>query len=180
MALTTISTFTAEELYSVDVAKMTAFWKNDGFPLGQYQAAASKSEAVMTVPQHGYAYAFSSLPAPPTKRKYDNAWTARSKALAYVNTARAALGHEPISRLPIGDVGNSEHCVLGRALPGSTRVGTTISFATPEMAAAVGGAWAAPVAGCGIETPEALRAFIHHFDNGHYRDLIRNEGNSPF
>lgn len=156
--------FKPGEVFSVDVdAKNNPYWKTFEYKT-QYPGEPVK---VMTM----HEYVASALPKA-QRPKGNDPWGARSKALAYVNTARAALGHKPLKRLPSGQPGSNQECVLARALPGCTGVGSHISFECPGMATTVATTWATNVSGHSVRTPDALIEFIHHFDHKHYRDLV--------
>lgn len=104
----------------------------------------------------------------------------RDKTLAYVNTARNAMGMDTLEDLPKGKLGNAQQCVIARALPDVQGVGTHIVFKNKETAAVVAQTWAAPVHFAGdksqavVTLPHVLRWFVNCFDNGHYPDLVVN------
>lgn len=163
MALTSISSFDLGEGFQVSEpveVGASPFWKATGFPLGQQYPG-------------GVVYFNDELVR---RTKSESVTAGKSKALAYVNTARVALGANPLDELPKGVPGNSGNCVLARALPGCRGVSNYIVFATIEAAAIVRDVWAMERNVVGnpksVSTPVVLRDFMMLFDAGMIPELV--------
>ena len=108
--------------------------------------------------------------------------------LGLVNSARAAMGKEPLDSLPRGRRGSSSDCVLARSLEMSFGNRSAWAVAGPrrerrEAAVVLARAWqvhAGVVNRRSVQLPETLRDFVGDFDSGDFPELVdpatRSEG----
>lgn len=102
------------------------------------------------------------------------------QVLGLVNSARAALGEEPLESLPRGRRGSSSDCVLARSLTmsfGNRSAWATIGSRRRRRlaATALAAAWEvrpARVNRRAVALPETLREFVIGFDAGDYPELV--------
>lgn len=102
------------------------------------------------------------------------------QVLGLVNSARAALGEEPLESLPRGRRGSSSDCVLARSL--SMSFGNRSAWATTGShrrrrlaASALAAAWEVRpgrVNRRAVALPGTLREFVTRFDAGDYPELV--------
>lgn len=100
--------------------------------------------------------------------------------LGLVNSARAAMGKEPLQALPRGRRGSSSDCVLARSLGMSFGNRSAWAVDGPrrerrEAALMLAGAWqvhAGVVNRRSVQLPESLREFVSGFDAGQFPELI--------
>lgn len=100
--------------------------------------------------------------------------------LGLVNSARAAMGPEPLESLPPGRRGSSSDCVLARSLGMS--FGNRSAWAVQgrrrerrEAALTLARAWqvhAGVLNRRSVQLPEALRDFVGGFDAGDFPELV--------
>ncbi|HEX5265873.1 MAG TPA: hypothetical protein VFW24_03795 [Acidimicrobiales bacterium] len=100
--------------------------------------------------------------------------------LGLVNSARAAMGREPLESLPQGRRGSSSDCVLARSLGMS--FGNRSAWAVDgrrrqrrEAALLLARTWevhAGVLNRRSVQLPEGLRQFVNGFDSGDYPDLV--------
>ena len=100
--------------------------------------------------------------------------------LGLVNSARAAMGKEPLESLPRGRRGSSSDCVLARSLDMS--FGNRSAWAVQgrrrqrrEAALVLARAWqvhAGVVNRRSVQLPETLRDFVSGFDAGDFPELV--------
>lgn len=147
-------------------------WKTGGMPLGQITENAQKkwveAQEHSVKVQHfageptGLDPCYILAPGP---RSPEALALSRDKALAYVNTARAALGHEALDELPRGHRAVPSDCVLARAIPGIEGIGGSVTFRHEGDAEKVAAAWAITRQGKVMNTPAVLVRFISEFDH---------------
>ena len=102
------------------------------------------------------------------------------QVLGLVNSARDALGMEPIDSLPRGRKGSSADCVLARSLGmsfGNRSAWAVVGHRRQRRvaAAALASAWQARpglLNRRSVQLPETLREFITCFDAGDYPELV--------
>lgn len=100
--------------------------------------------------------------------------------LGLVNSARAAMGREPLESLPRGRRGSSSDCVLARSL--SMSFGNRSAWAIEgrrrqrrEAALVLARAWqvhAGVINRRSVQLPETLRDFVSGFDAGDFPELV--------
>lgn len=100
--------------------------------------------------------------------------------LGLVNSARAAMGKQPLESLPPGRRGSSSDCVLARSLGMS--FGNRSAWAVQgrrrerrEAALMLARAWqvhAGVLNRRSVQLPEALRDFVGGFDAGDFPELV--------
>lgn len=100
--------------------------------------------------------------------------------LGLVNTARAAMGKEPLQSLPRGRRGSSSDCVLARSLGMS--FGNRSAWAVDgrhrqrrQAAVMLARAWqvhAGVLNRRSVQLPEGMRDFVSGFDAGDYPELV--------
>ena len=100
--------------------------------------------------------------------------------LGLVNSARAAMGQEPLQSLPRGRRGSSSDCVLARSLGMS--FGNRSAWVAEgrrrdrrEAALRLARAWevhAGVLNRRSVQLPEPLRDFVGGFDAGDYPELV--------
>lgn len=102
------------------------------------------------------------------------------QVLGLVNSARAALGEEPLESLPRGRRGSSSDCVLARSLGMSFGNRSAWAMTGPLRrrrlaAAALAEAWDVRPGRLNrraVALPGELREFVTRFDAGDYPELV--------
>ena len=100
-----------------------------------------------------------------------------NRVLELVNEARANLGFQPLTALPLGVIKNPQECVIARALDVQVAVSSgEAHFAHVTDASMVAIAWGKRInlsdARARLPLPEVLDEFADEFDEGKFPELV--------